>query len=129
VQLAKLIGCDPYDPKLIKLAKLPIRQASVLVGISFSVQWYLAVIVAQMSAALLRGHCCGIISKEHGNRVFWALERWRRNRHPKPIPGFLPRFYKLLEDVKRKKIRSVDEFQRRARYFVRKAQSMKKNTF
>lgn len=122
VQLAKLIGCDPFDPKLAKLAKLPVRQASVLVGISFSVQWYLAVMVAQMGAALLRGHCCGIVSKEHGNRVFWALEHWRRNRHPKPIPGFFPRYYRLLEDVKRKKIRSVEEFRRRARYFIQKSQ-------
>lgn len=126
LQLAKLIGCDPFDPRLPKLMKLPVRQASVLIGISFSVQWHSAVMVAQMGAALLRGRCCGIVSKNHGSRVFWKLEKWRRSRHPKPVPGFLPRYYKLMEDVKRKKIRSIQDFQRRAQYFVRKAKSMAK---
>lgn len=124
--LAKLIGVDPFDPKLRLLERLPVRQASVLVGISFSVQWYLAVMVAQMAAARYCGRFCGVFSKEHANTVFWYLENWRRARHPKPIPGLMPRWYKFKEDLHKGKMKTR-EYKRRIAYFKRKFSEMKEN--
>lgn len=124
--LAKLIGVDPFDPNLDRLAKLPIREASILVGISFSVQWYNAVIIAQMGAANARGHYCGIHTQEHANAVYWKLEKWRRERHPKPVRGLMPKLYKLREDVKKGKVKSRKKFQHRLKYFQRKFCEMRK---
>lgn len=94
ISLAKLLGCDPQDPRLPLLKRIPFRRACILIGIGFSSQWYLAVLTAQLAAFMVPAREGGILSKNHASRVFWRIENWRRSHHPKPVPRVWPRLHK-----------------------------------
>jgi len=95
ISMAKLLGCDPYDPRLPLLKRMPFRKASVLVGIGFATQWYLAVLTGQLAAAMVPAQEGGLLSKDHARRVVWRIENWRRSRHPKPVPRAWPKIHKI----------------------------------
>lgn len=95
LSLAKLLGCDPRDSRLPLLKRMPFRRASILIGIGFASQWYLAVLTGQLAAAMVPAQEGGLLSKDHASRVFWRIENWRRSRHPKPVPRVWPKIHKI----------------------------------
>lgn len=93
VQRAKLMGCRADDPRLKRLAKLPPTLGRSVTGISFCVQWYLAVLSA---AASWLGFFEG---QRESSEAFWIAEAERRALHAPPVPGWAPVCHRLCVDI------------------------------
>ena len=99
---AKLLGVRADDHRLDKLMQQPSQFARMLTGITFSVQWYNAVLIA--SVASLRPEACACQTqcyhdRAHANRVFWEVENQRMETHPPADGRFQAKWHALFEDV------------------------------
>ena len=108
------MGVRADDPRLAELAAMSSRDRNTLTGITFCVQYYLAVNTAV--AAYL-----GVFrDQQHASRCFWRYENQRHASHPLPERGLAARRHSL--EVARLE-GTVDETvytQRYARLYKRK---------
>jgi len=130
VSLAKVLGCDAYDPRLECLAKMKQGLATRIVGIGFSPQWYNAAMVAQLAECDVSEGKPSAQARGNASALYWELENWRRSRHPPPKPGKWPKEHKLrvkLKDKEERRKRRKKRKKKREEQKSKKSKKSKKN--